>query len=176
MRKTPEFAKNHRNPYADSLAKDLDTHLTVIRGWLYGNLNTAKMLEAMKFFNAVFPGHYDAKEGKKLYRGQNLKQFDGTPRSYSYDRWIADSFSCEPIAGPFVKLFSTHTDSFVIERKVCKSCPDNGAFKYSLDLAKVLSEYGTGKHKYAVESEVVILNTKPKGPTASVFQIECDRG
>jgi hypothetical protein len=176
LRKNPvEFQRNHRNPYADSLAQDLDTHLKAVRSWLAGSIHTAKMLEAMKFFNTVFPGHYEAKEGRKLYRGQNTKQFDGTPRSYSYDRWIADSFSCEPTAGPFVKLFSTHTDSFVIERKVCKSCADKGAFRYTLDLAKILSDYGTGQHKYSVESEVVILNTKPKGPTASVAEIECER-
>jgi hypothetical protein len=174
-RKLPEFARNHRNPYADSLAQDLDTHLKAVRSWLAGNIHTDKMLEAMKFFNTVFPGHYDAKEGKKLYRGQNTQQFDGTPRSYSYDRWIADAFSCEPTAGPFVKLFASHTDSFVIERKVCKSCADKGAFRYTLDLAKILSDYGTGQHKYAVESEVVILNTKPKGPTARVSEIECER-
>lgn len=175
MRKTPELVKNHRNPYADSLAQDLDAHLKTVRAWLLGNIHTAKMLDAMRFFNTVFPGHYDAKEGKKLYRGQNTDQFDGTPRSYSYDRWIADSFSCEPTAGPFAKLFSRHTESFVIERKVCKTCGDKAAFKHSLDLAKILSEYGTGKHKYAVESEVVILNTKPKGKTASVVNIECER-
>jgi len=172
LRKNPvEFQWNHRNPYADSLAQDLDTHLKAVRSWLAGSIHTAKMLEAMKFFNTVFPGHYEAKEGRKLYRGQNTKQFDGTPRSYSYDRWIADAFSCEPTAGPFV----THTDSFVIERKVCKSCEDKAAFRYSLDLAKILSDYGTGQHKYSVESEVVILNTKPKAPTASVFELECDR-
>ncbi len=173
--KSVEFQRNARNPYADSLAQDLDTHLKAVRSWLGGNIHTAQMLEAMKFFNTVFPGHYEAKEGKKLYRGQDRNQFDGTPRSYSYVRWIADAFSCEPTAGPFVKLFSSHTDSFVIERKVCKSCADKAAFRYSLDLAKILSDYGAGQHKYSIESEVVILNTKPKAP-ASVFEIQCDRG
>jgi hypothetical protein len=173
-RKVPEFARKHRNPYADSLAQDLDMHLKTVRAWLLGSINTAKMLDAMKFFNAVFPGLYDAKEGRRLYRGQNTKQFDGTPRSYSYDVKMADAFACEPTAGPFAKLLSKHTDSFVIQRKVSKTGPDKAAFRYTLDLAKILSEYGTGKHKYAAESEVVILNTPPKSP-ASVTEIECER-
>lgn len=178
IRKTPEIVEvrtNSRNPYADTLSMDLGTHLKTVKSWLHGTMNSAKMLDAMKFFTVVFPGQYEVQEGRILHRGQNTKQFDGSPRSYSYDRWIADSFACEPGSGPFVKLFSKHVPAFVIQRKVCRTCADKEAFRYTLDLAKVLGDYGTGKHKYAVETEVVILNTPPKGKKAAVTEIECKR-
>lgn len=170
-----QLIPTYGNPYADQLAKDLDAHLKTIRAWLNGTINTEKMRAAMDWFSQVFNGAYEVKPGTKVYRGQNTRVMDGTPRSYSTEEWIAGSFACEPGGGPFAKIFATHPKSYLIERKVCKVCADSGAFKTSLDLAKVLSDYGLGKHKYSVESEVVILNTVPKGKTAGMVEIDCER-
>jgi hypothetical protein len=170
-----ELIPAYGNPYADTLARDLDAHLKTIRAWLNGTINTEKMRAAMDWFSTVFEGQYEVKPGTKLYRGQDTKLTDGTPRSYSTEKWIAGSFACEPGGGPFAKIFATHPKSYLISRKVCKACADSGAFKTSLDLAKVLSDYGMGQHKYSVESEVVILNTQPRGKTASMVEINCER-
>src|ERR1700733_6048322 len=170
-----ELVRAYGNPYADSLAKDLDQHLKTVRSWLNGTINAEKMRAAMDWFTVVFPGVYEIKPGTMLYRGQNTREMDGDPRSYSTEEWIAGSFACEPGGGPFAKVFATHPKSYLIKRKACKTCADASAFKVSLDLGKVLSDYGLGTHKYSVESEVVILNTVPKGKTAAIYEIDCER-
>jgi hypothetical protein len=169
------LSRRKENPYADTIAKDLDRNLKAVKQWLNGDVNAERMTEAMEFFNAVFPGQYDAPEGLTLYRGQATNVTDGSPRSYSHDEKIADMFACEPGGGPFAHFFASHTNAFLISRKVCYGCADKDAFRLTLDLAKVLEDYGESKHKFSVEKEVVILNTKPKGATAHIFEILCDR-
>jgi hypothetical protein len=164
-----------RNPFADALGKDLDRHVKAVRQWLNGDVNAERMLHAMEFFNAVFPGQYSVDEGLTLYRGQATNVTDGTPRSYSYDERIADAFACEPGGGPFAKFFATHESAYLISREVCHGCADKEAFRVTLDLSKVLEDYAIGAHKFSVEKEVVILNTKPKGSTAHLFEILCNR-
>ena len=175
-RRNPVTLRRGRgNPYADTIAKDLDRNLKVVRQWLNGDVNPERMTEAMAFFNAVFPGQYDVPEGLMLYRGQASNITDGGPRSYSHDEKIADMFACEPGGGPFAHFFSSHTNAYLISRIVCHGCADKEAFRLTLDLAKVLEDYGESQHKFSVEKEVVILNTPPKGASAHIFEILCDR-
>jgi hypothetical protein len=161
-----------RNPHADSLAKQLNANLDIVRRWLSGDISTGKMRAAMEFFNKTFPGQYEAVPGSLIYRGQEKVTFDGSPRSYSYDKTIAESFACNAGSGPFGGILPTKSQSaYVIRRKVCSSCKDRDAFALSLDLDKVLQIYGA--HKYGIEAEVVILNTPPVGPTAKVSEGDC---
>jgi hypothetical protein len=172
---TRQNPKKARRGYADIIGKELDRHLDSVRYWLNGDVGSANMLAAMEFFNAVFPDQYDVNEGLVLYRGQGTDITDGSPRSYSYDESIATSFGCEPGAGLWAHITSSHEMAYLIERKVCHRCADSEAFSLSLDLAKVLEDYALGQHKWSIQKEVVILNTPPRGRTAHLYEIKCAR-
>lgn len=136
--------------YADVLYAQLKTHLKTVGGWINGNMSAYKMTSAMKFFAVEFPGKFAPANGKHLYRGQTSVVFDGTPRSYTYDRKVARLFA----AGLASK-------GYTIERIVCIKCPDAKAFSMALDLGKLLQAYAA--HPYSGEEEVILFNTKPKG-------------
>lgn len=162
-----------RNPFAEDILSDLNRQLSTVTRWLHGDIDTKRMREAMEFFSFVFPGKYNATAGRLVYCGQASKEFYGEPRSYSYDKWIAENFACDPLSGPFAGMFSKKSQTaYVIKRKVCHKCADAPAFALSLDLAKVLSIYGS--HKFGIENEVVILNTPPAGKTAKVSEGGCE--
>ena len=150
------------NPAADEMVELLQKHLKTLASWLNGNMNRNAMLEAMRFFRRYFPGQYEATPGRIVYRGVDRSpRFDGEPRSYSYDRDAAEYFACSILSW----------NGFVIRRKVCDSCADKGAFRLSLDVAKVLKSYAN--HHYRDEREVIILNTAPKGSTAELLEVAC---
>lgn len=153
-----------KNPFADEFASELNDHLHTVEQWISGKLNVQKMRRAMEFFDRYFPGKFGATEGRKLFRGQSQMVFDGSPRSYSYDLKVAEAF-----AGTQCGWFAPSCKLVLIERTVCsKKCADQAAFKFSLDLTKLIKAYAS--HKYALEREVVILNTQPKGQ-AKVFEL-----
>jgi hypothetical protein len=159
QRKQPHFVTMRAtNPHAEDLAKDLNRHIATIRAWVNGSTWSAKMLDAMIFFNATFPGKYLPTKGRTVWRGQGREVFDGSPRSYSYSRKHAEWFAGnEADCSPFAK----QCFSYMIERRVCFSCKDSEAFKISLDLKKVLKQYTD--NPFGDEHEVVLLNTRPHG-------------
>jgi hypothetical protein len=162
-KKKAEFARfKARNPYADTLAKDLNTHLVTVERWLNGSwlVNQQNMRAAMDFFDETFPGQYQPTAGKIIWRGQGTEIFDGTPRSYSYDQEAAEAFAA---------AMAVSSTSFVIKRKVCEVCADKAAFTRSLDISKLMQAYAY--HKYSWEKEVVILNTLPKAPTGILYEV-----
>jgi hypothetical protein len=151
-----------RNPFADEFAQDLNQHLETVEYWVNGAMDATKMMDAMQFFHDAFGSLYEPAEGRKLYRGQTSLVFDGSPRSYSYDRQVAEAFAEE--CGWFAKC-----RNFLIERKVCSHhCADHSAFRWALDLGKLMRAYAS--HPYAAEREVILLNTRPKG-MARVFEL-----
>jgi hypothetical protein len=172
-KKAPKLVAERGNPFAEDILADLNRHLSTVTRWLEGDIQTGKMRAAMEFFSFVFPGQFTATAGRLVYRGQAQRIFNGEPRSYSYEKWIAENFACDPLSGPFAGMFSKKSaNALVIKRKVCHKCADAGAFALSLDLAKVLAIYGS--HKFGIESEVVILNTPPTGKTARVWEGGCE--
>ena len=154
-----------KNPYADEFASELNQNLSTVEKWINGSVNTEKMIRAMQFFERYFGDRFRATEGRKVYRGQSQLVFDGTPRSYSYEKKVAEAFA-ENQCG----WFAPGCKGYVIERLVCslKPCSDARAFRLSLDLGKLMKAYAS--HKYALEREVVILNTKPKG-SARIYEV-----
>jgi hypothetical protein len=161
-----------RNPYADEFARELNWNLKVVERWLVGQMQSDEMERAMQFFNERFPGEFEADSGAMVYRGQRTPEFDGSPRSYSYSAQVAEQFAQDSIMGltwPQMKrMFKGETTAFIVERRVCDRCADQDAFRYSLDMAKLLRAYES--HKFASEREVVILNTRPKSP-AKVLEV-----
>jgi hypothetical protein len=145
-----------QNPHADVFAQDLNKHLETVTRWIDGKTDTDKMRLVLAFFYRNFQGQFRPTEGKKLYRGQQGMEFDSLPRSYTYDKWVAAGFASQIL-----------TAGMVVERKVCFNCCDKRAFLKALDLAKLLKAYSG--HKYAVEKEVVVLNTYPCGKAARIY-------
>lgn len=153
-----------QNPYADEFASELNRHLGTVEKWVNGSVNEQKMLDAMKFFRRYFGPRFEATEGRKVYRGQSQLVFDGTPRSYSYDRKVAEAFADSQCG-----WYAPNCKSYVIEREVCSAkCLDARAFRLTLDLGKLMKAYAS--HKYALEREVIILNTRPKG-SAQILEL-----
>ena len=152
-----------RNPPADVLEKEIHSHLNVVRRWINGDIDTAKMRQAMKFFTKEFNGAYRPNLDRYVYRGQGDEVFDGTPRSYTYDKEVAEGFAESQHA-----LFGSKP-VLLVKRKVCFRCADSRAFETALDLGKLMKAY-TG-HKYGTEKEVVILNTRPVAKTAQLFEV-----
>jgi hypothetical protein len=149
------------NPAADELAADINRHLANVEAWINGHRSDAKILAAMEFFDLMFPGQYDAPDGRLLYRGQAQPTFDGSPRSYSYDRAVAEAFAVNS---------ADECETYLVKRKVCRSCADRQAFRLSLDLGRLMAKYAL--NKFAIEREVIILNTVPKGSAATVQQYQ----
>jgi hypothetical protein len=152
----PQTFRVVQNPHADVFAQDLQKYLETVTRWIDGKTDTDKMRLALAFFHRNFQGQFRPTEGKKLYRGQQGMDFDGLPRSYTYDKWVAAGFASQIL-----------TAGMVVERKVCFQCCDKRAFLKALDLAKLLKAYSG--HKYAVEKEVVVLNTYPCGKAAKIY-------
>ena len=159
----PGLKVNPAVGFADEFARLLQRHLNTVEAWIDGTIKLKSMREAMKFFASEFPGQYTATPGRLLYRGQKTYAFDGQPRSYSYKRDVAEGF-----ARAWWAWFGSNP-GILIERKVCDRCQDAAAFRFSLDLGKLLKVYAT--HVYGLEKEVVILNTPPRGETVKVYRI-----
>lgn len=154
--------RNNPSLYLDELSRDLGKHLVTIDDWLKGEIHSNRMLAAMKFINKNFGDEFKPTKGKLLYRGQNSTQFDGTPRSYSYNERVAQAFAVD-VGLKFWKKF------YLITREVCYTCPDKKAFILALDVDKVLKSYTGGS--YGGEEEVILLNYPVKG-NAEVFEVE----
>ncbi|HUD74103.1 MAG TPA: hypothetical protein VMQ76_03450 [Terracidiphilus sp.] len=158
-----------RNPaaYADVLEKSLSVHLETVRRWINGTVDAEGMLKAMRFFSTHFGTQYRPAEGKFVFRGQAKEVFDGTPRSYSYRRDVAEGFAEETATSwmPWKK-----GSALLVRRRVCYRCTDSKAFAMALDLAKLMKAYLS--HKWADEKEVVILNTPPVGVGSQVYRLE----
>ena len=159
---------NIPNPAADEMVEEIQKHLKTVASWLNGYMHRDAMLDAMKFFTRMFPGQYEATPGRIVWRGQSKESFDGTPRSYTYDESTADDFACGLYPLTFGQIF--HSEALVVRRKVTKHGGDKAAFRFSLDIAKLLKAYAN--HKYAGEKEVVILNAPLRGD-AQLMEVEC---
>lgn len=170
----PCLRSSLQNPYADEFARELNWNLKVVERWLVGQMQSDEMERAMQFFSQHFPGEFEADAGAMVYRGQRTPEFDGSPRSYSYSAEVAEQFAQESIMGltwPQMKrALQGKTTAFIVERRVCSRCADEQAFRYSLDMAKLLRAYGT--HKFAAEREVIILNTRPEGSFAKLLEVQ----
>lgn len=151
---------NISNPAADEMVEQIQKHLKTVAAWLNGSMNRGAMLDAMRFFNRFFPGLYEATPGRIVWRGQTKEKFDGEPRSYTYQQDVAENFACGWFKG----------SGIIVRRKVCAKCADSAAFRFSLDISKLLKAYA--HHVYANEREVVILNTAPKG-SGQLLEVEC---
>ena len=158
-----------RNPaaYADVLEKSLSVHLDIVRRWINGTVDAEGMLKAMRFFATHFGSQYRPNEGRFLFRGQAKEVFDGSPRSYSYRRDVAEGFASEVATSwmPWKK-----GSALLVRRRVCYKCSDAKAFGMALDLAKLMKAYLS--HEWAEEKEVVLLNTPPVGVGARVYRLE----
>lgn len=156
-----------RNPHADVIARDLNRHLETVNEWIVGNMQSREMLQAMLFFSDYFPGQYSPTEGRKVWRGQARAVFDGSPRSYSYSKHQAETFAKQAAECGW---FAEHCESLMVERTVCFHCKDQRAFEIALDLKKILSQYSA--NPYGDEQEVVLLNTRPEGPQAHIWDVD----
>lgn len=140
-----------RNPQlpADDLLYLLQKHLATVSRWIDGKIDRHAMGEALNFFGT----RYRAKG--KVWRGTHEPIQDGKAASYTKEREIAEAF------GYFASEQGGPAGFYLIERK---------APAKSLDFAKLLRAYATGKISFSTESEVVLFNTKVTGGNGTITQ------
>ena len=140
-------------PYADELLRELKKHLATVERWIDGKINRLEMADAMDFFGTRY-----AATSKKVYRGTQKLIFDGLPASYTKKEYIAKGFATyEADKGWFGRK-----PFYVIGRKPPAK---------SLDLAKLLKDYATGKIYEHEEAEVILFNTPVGNKSITEYEV-----